>query len=213
MPPVTIAVGEDLERDLAPVAELLARGGVVAYPTDTLYGLAVDPRNPSAVARLFAVKRRAPGSAVPLIAADLNQVERAGVMDQIARRLGQRFWPGPLSLVIPSAPEVDEGIRQGTGTIAIRVPAHPVARTLAQLLGFPIAATSANISGEPPALVATEVAALLGDRIDLIVDSGRTPGGPPSTIVDVAGGEVRLIRAGAVPWERVLEFLKSACDV
>jgi L-threonylcarbamoyladenylate synthase len=187
--------------------EVLAGGGVVAYPTDTLYGLAVDAAQPAAVERLFQVKGRDAGVAIPLIAADLAQAEAAGVLTARERRLAAAFWPGPLSLVVPAQAAIAAGVRAADGTVAIRVPGHEVARALASVLGRAITATSANRSGAPAALDAASAAAALGDRIDLIVDAGASPGGPPSTIVQAGPGTPRLVRAGAIAWDRVLEFL------
>jgi L-threonylcarbamoyladenylate synthase len=193
---------------LAGAAAVVARGGIVGFPTDTLYGLAADPRNPEAVARVFEVKGRAAGEALPLIAADLAQVEKAaGRLPRLARRLAARFWPGPLTLVIDAAPAIAPAVHGGTGTMAIRVPDHPVARGLASAVGFPITSTSANPAGEPAPSRADDVALLLGARLDLLLDGGPTPGGLPSTIVDARSERPRLVRAGAIPFARVLESL------
>lgn len=209
---LTLSVGtpDELERALEPAVGLLLRGGIVAYPTDTLYALAVDPGNGDAVARLIAIKGRPGGSPVPLIAADIKQVEEAGEMTGVGRRLAGRFWPGPLALVIRAAAAIDPAVHQGTGTIAIRVPAHPVARALARSARRAITATSANTSGQAAAVTADEVRVSFKDGLDVILDAGPARGGAPSTIVDVTSDQARLVRAGAVPWERVLEFLESA---
>lgn len=186
----------------------LRRGAVVAFPTDTLYGLAVDPRQPAAVERLFAVKGRPSERAVPLIASDLAQVCRdLGELTGTARRLAERFWPGPLSLVVAAPGSIAPAVHGDLGTVAVRVPAHPVARLLAALLDFPVTATSANRSGAPPATTPDEVEAALGAWIAVLVDAGPAPGGPPSTIVDARGPQPVLLREGAVPWTRVLESL------
>jgi L-threonylcarbamoyladenylate synthase len=197
-----------LDEGIARAVETLRAGGVVAYPTDTLYGLAVDPRSSDAVARLFAVKRREPGHAIPLIAADERQAAQAGAFTPNARRLAQAFWPGPLSIVLSATPAIDRQLLAADGTIAVRVPHSEVARALAVGLGFCITATSANLSGAPATASAVIVRATFADRVDYILDTGDAPGGEPSTIVDVRDEVSRLVRAGAVPWKRVLESLE-----
>jgi L-threonylcarbamoyladenylate synthase len=184
---------------------VLRAGGIAAIPTDTLYGLAADPFNAAAVSRLFTIKDRDHGKAIPLVAADIEQVRnRFGPLPPLAERLATRLWPGPLTLVLHAPPAVANEVTGGSGTVGVRVPAHDVTRALCEAAGAPLTATSANISGRPatadPAVVASE----LGARIDLLVDAGVTAGGPPSTIVDVTGSEVRLIRAGAIAWHAVL---------
>jgi L-threonylcarbamoyladenylate synthase len=202
---ISVEASGDLDRALAPAAAALERGGVVAYPTDTLYGLAVDPRDRGAVARLFSIKARHVGHAVPLIAADAAQIAAVGVMTDMAHQLAKAFWPGPLTIVIRAVPAMERAAIDGeTQTVAVRVPAHPIARTLAHLVGHPITATSANLSGQPAAVDADQVRAAFGDRLDALVDGGAARGGPPSTIVDVTGAAPRLVRPGAIDWERVL---------
>jgi len=186
-------------------AAVLRAGGIAAVPTDTLYGLAADPFNPAAVSRLFTIKDREAGKAIPLVAAGIEQVlARFGLLPPLAERLAGQFWPGPLTLVLRAPPSIANEVTGGGGTVGVRVPAHDVTRALCQAAGAPLTATSANISGRPatadPAVVASE----LGARIDLLVDAGITPGGPPSTIVDVTGNELRLIREGAIAWHAVL---------
>ena len=188
-------------------AAVLRGGGVVAYPTDTLYGLAVDPRNASAVRRLFDIKGRKPAMAIPLIASSVEQAMAAGEFSDAHLRLAHVFWPGPLTVVVPARDAIDRVLLGGGATIAVRVPAHPVATALASELGFCITSTSANRSGQAAASNAQEVAIHL-DTIDLILDGGASPGGPPSTIVELTDAGPQLVRAGAVPWERVLESLE-----
>ena len=180
----------------------------MAYPTDTLYGLAVDPRSAVAVAKLFSVKRRVPGHAIPLIAADEAQAELAGAFTPVARRLVRVFWPGPLSIVVAATDQVCAGVRAADGSVAVRVPDSGVARALAGAFGFCITATSANLTGEPPTASADAVRDTLAGRVDYILDAGDAPGGEPSTIVDARGSTIRLVRAGVVPWKRVLESLE-----
>jgi L-threonylcarbamoyladenylate synthase len=193
---------------LARVADLLRHGRVVAYPTDTLYGLAVDPRNEAAVERLYDVKGRDASSAIPLIADSVEQARMVGVLTPPDLRLAEMFWPGPLTLVVRARPGLARRLMGSGETIAVRVPAHPVARGLATALECCVTATSVNRSGEPPAASASDAAAALGDTLDAIIDGGPTTGGPPSTIVEVRSHDVRLVRAGAIAWERVLESLE-----
>ncbi len=191
---------------LANAAAVLRAGGVVAFPTDTLYGLAVDPGSPTAVAQLYRIKGRQVDQAIPLIASDLEQVEAyAGALPPLARSLAARFWPGPLTILIPAWAGLDAAVHAGRGTVAIRVPAHALARSFAAACGRPVTATSANRSGEPATSLPDEVLRCLGRDLDALIDGGPSPGGPPSTIVDATGTAPRLIRAGAVAWERVLE--------
>ena len=189
-------------------ARLLEGGQLVAFPTDTLYGLAADPRRSGAIERLFRVKGRAADAAIPLIAAAVSQVEAtAGTLTPLARRLARRFWPGPLTLVIDAAPELDPCLLAGGTTIAIRVPAHAVARALPAVLGYPVTATSANRAGADAPVTAAEVVHALGADVALVLDAGPTPGGQPSTIVDARGDEPLLLRDGMVPWDRVVQSL------
>jgi L-threonylcarbamoyladenylate synthase len=193
---------------IALAADMVREGGVVGYPTDTLYGLAVDPRHEGAVQRLFALKGRDAASAIPLIAASLDQARDVAEVSSADQRLAESFWPGPLTLVMPAKPGLAPSLLGKGFTIGVRVPAHLVAVSLAVDLGFAITSTSANRSGQPAATTAEEVATALDDAIDLVLDDGPSPGGAPSTIVEVTHGRARLIRAGAVPWERVLESLE-----
>lgn len=189
-------------------AEMVRDGLVVAYPTDTLYGLAVDPRNPEAVRRLFELKGRPETSALTLIAADVSQVRAIGEMSRQAERLAERWWPGPLTIVIRARPVIAPETLAGGRTVGVRVPDHPVATALARATGFCITATSANRSGATAASSADAVASALPD-VDAILDAGASRGGAPSTIVNASEPDVALIRAGAVPWERVLKSLSS----
>jgi L-threonylcarbamoyladenylate synthase len=194
--------------DVAQAVDVLRRGGVVAYATDTLYGLAVDPRSPAGVQCLVAVKAREAGHAVPLIAADLQQAEAAAEFDSTSLRLARRFWPGPLTLILQARVGVCADVLASDGTVAVRVPDSEAARALAAGLGFCVTSTSANVTGHPPPASPDQVALEIGDRIDLLLDTGAAPGGPPSTIVDARGGVPRLVRAGAVAWDRVLRSLQ-----
>lgn len=194
-------------RVIAEAAAILGRGGIVAYPTDTLYGLAVDPRNEDAVGRLFALKGRDAAAAIALIAADAGQAGHAGRLGPVERRLAAAFWPGPLTIVVPADPSLSAQLAP-RGTLGVRVPDHAVARALAAAFGECITATSANRSGA--AAPSTPDAVVLGfaEGIDLLIDAGPARGGPPSTIVEVVESGLTLHRAGAIAWERVLEFVQ-----
>jgi L-threonylcarbamoyladenylate synthase len=193
--------------DLTAAAAWLAGGGIVAFPTETVYGLAVDPRSGTAVAGLFALKGRAFNLALPLVAASLEAIERAlGPLDARSRRLADGFWPGPLSLIVPAPEAIASDVHGGVGTVAVRVPSHAVARALAQAAGGLVTATSANRHGEPPAVRVEDLGSIADDPRVLVVDGGEAPGGLPSTIVDARPEMPVLVRAGAVSWERVLQL-------
>jgi L-threonylcarbamoyladenylate synthase len=185
-------------------AKAIRAGGIVAIPTDTLYGLAADPFNADAIARLYRLKGREAERALPLIAADLDQIAATlGMLPILARLLAIRFWPGPLTLLMPAPERLPRQVSGGTGRVGVRVPGHAVARALCAASGTPLTATSANKTGEPPTNQPDEVAATLGHGIDVLLDAGVTPGGPPSTIVDATDAVPRVIRQGAIPWEQI----------
>ena len=188
-------------------AERLRGGLIVAYPTDTLYALAVDPRNAAAVQWLYALKGRPETSALTLIAADLPQARRAAHLTASAEVLAREWWPGPLTIVVDAEPTLTPAALAGGKTVGIRVPDHAVAVALARAADFCITATSANRSGATAPASPDEVLAAV-PGVDAILDAGPAPGGAPSTIVGVLDRDVTLIRAGAVPWERVLTSLK-----
>jgi L-threonylcarbamoyladenylate synthase len=199
------------QRDaLDEAATWIRNGGIVAIPTDTLYGLAADPFSAGAVARVFAVKGRSADRALPLVAADAGQVSaHLGRLSEAAGRLASRFWPGPLTLLVKAPRTLARDVSGGTGKVGVRVPANDVARRIAAVVGRPITATSANASGAAATGDPSEVERTLGDRIDLLIDAGPTPGGPPSTIVDADGEAPVLIRAGALAWDEIQAWLTS----
>lgn len=187
-------------------AGLLRGGELIAFPTDTFYGIGADPWNEEALRRITRIKRRPEASPILVLAAGPEQVCLvAASIPSSLERLAGAFWPGPLTLVVPARAELSRILTGGTGTIGIRVPASRIARGLATALARPITGTSANRSGEPAAATAEEVRALLEADLRLLIDGGPAPGLVPSTVVDLSCGRPRLIRAGAVPFERVLE--------
>lgn len=189
-------------------AKWIVLGEVVALPTDTLYGLAVDPFNADAVARLFVAKGRPDHRAIPLIAADRAQIERhIGPLTPLASRIADKFWPGALTMLLPAPRAMTPAVSAGTGRVGVRVPDDRCARAICAAAGRPVTATSANVSGEPATANPSEVERALGGRIMFLFDAGPTRGGAPSTIVDVTGTEPALVRAGAIAWEEIQRWL------
>jgi L-threonylcarbamoyladenylate synthase len=204
----TVSVREPDPSTIAEVAAIVRGGGVVAFPTDTLYGLAVDPRTDEAVERLFDVKGREAGVAVPLIAADIDQAREAGRFGDIELRLARAFWPGPLTIVVAASASVSRRVLGRGNTVGIRVPAHEVATALCRSAAACLTATSANPSGKPAPASAGDIDPALIARLDAVLDAGPGRGGPPSTIVAIVSGRPQLVRAGAIAWDRVLESLE-----
>ena len=196
------------EIDLA--LRLLQDGGVVAIPTDTLYGLAADALNPVAIEKVFAIKERPEGLALPVLLADPEQLHQvADVVPDQLRAVAEAFWPGAMTLIIKRKRSLPPRLTAGNPTVAVRVPDHPVPRELVRGLGRPITGTSANISGAADPKTLGELRKQVGDRVDLLVASGPVPAGSASTIVDLSGDGPRLIREGAVPFEKIAALLNS----
>lgn len=187
---------------LAQARVVLDEHGVVAVPTETYYGLAVSAFDRVACARVFEIKARASSKALPCIVSGIEQLGRvASEISPLASELAARFWPGPLTLIVPARASV--AAASDDGTVAVRVSSLPLARELAAIAG-PVTATSANVSGAPPATTADEVIAQFGDAVDLVLDGGVTPGGPASTIVDVTQATPKLVREGAIAFRDIL---------
>ena len=187
---------------IAAAVRVLGAGGIVAYPTETFYALGVSAFDERACRSVFELKGRVASKALPLIVSSWAQAaEVVEAPGELARRLASRFWPGPLTLVMPARPGV--AAASESGTIAVRASRNPLARALATA-GGPVTSTSANPSGAPEPVSAESVVARLGYGIDVILDAGETPGGLPSTIVDVTGPTVELVRGGQVPFREVL---------
>lgn len=199
----------DLERRVKAAAEVLRRGGIVVYPTETLYGLGALADDGPALERLARAKLRPEGKPLPLIAADRAQVERVAVLEGAAARVADRLWPGPLTLVLPARAGVHPAITAGGGTVGIRIAGSPVARALAAGAGGPLVSTSANPSGGRPPTRVEELDPALVAAVDHVLDGGPAPGGAPSTVVVVDAGGVRVVRAGAVPLEAILRAASS----
>ena len=178
-------------------ARVLQTGGLVAFPTDTVYGVGAPVFAADSVLRLYEVKGRSSEKAIAVLVAKAADLERvAARLTPSARKLAQRFWPGPLTLVVPKHPALPEAV-SALPTVGIRQPDHPVAQRLLTLAG-PLAVTSANLSGQPSPVSAQQVMAQLGGRIDVVLDGGQTPGGVASTVVDCTAERPVIVRAGPI---------------
>jgi L-threonylcarbamoyladenylate synthase len=189
----------DLNAKIKKGTSILLDGGVIAYPTDTVYGLGVCSENVQAVKRIYEIKNRPMDNPLPLLLPDVSWIERiTGPVPDIALPLIDSFLPGALTLVVKKAGSVPDIISGGKENIAFRIPNHPVPVALMYGTGSPLIGTSANVSGKPSALTAEEVDNQLGHKIDYILDGGKCPGGKESSIVDVTGDIPVLLREGAI---------------
>ena len=183
---------------LAAAAAALREGGVVAFPTETFYGLGAAARLAAAVRRVFALKGRPEAKPVLLLVDGVAMAESVAEVTGEARALMARHWPGALTLVLRARPGVPGEVTAGTGTVGVRLSPHPVARGLVAALGEPVTAPSANPGGREPPTSAAAVLAYFGEALDLVLDGGATPGGEPSTVLDLTVTPPRLLRQGAV---------------
>lgn len=203
-------LAEPLKQQIKEGVEILKRGGIIAFPTDTVYCLGAPIFNENAVRRVFEVKLRPYNMALPVIMADIAQIQDVGIsLPEVASRLAQKFWPGALTIVIHKSKKVSDIVTANKNTIAVRVPNHPIPIALINGLGFPLIGTSANVHGKPSPVTAAEVRAQLGDKVDLIIDGGRCPGGEASTIVDMTGDNPVILREGPIPFREI----KRVCKV
>jgi L-threonylcarbamoyladenylate synthase len=188
---------------------LILSGKAVAIPTDTLYGLAADPYNLAAVNEISRIKRRTVERALPLL---VDSVDRAAEIAQnppkLFFELAKKYWPGPLTLVVAAAPGLPLKITGNTGKIGLRWPKAPFAEALIAACGRPLTGTSANLTEKPPCTTAADVLLQIGDAVPLIIDGGPTPAHVPSTVIELTGGQFRLIRAGAIPESELKDLLK-----
>jgi L-threonylcarbamoyladenylate synthase len=201
---------EDRRVNIERAADILKSGKLVAFPTDTVYGVAAVLDQPGAVASLYVAKDRPPDKAIPVLLADIDDLFVV-VTDasDLVRRLINRFWPGGLTLVLPKSNVVPSELSP-TATVAVRMPDLALAREIISAVGRPLAVTSANRSGQPSPRTAAEVMAQLSGRIAAVLDGGTCPGGVPSTILDCTTDPPRLLRAGAIPLEELLRHTAVA---
>ncbi len=198
------------EEQIQQALRVLQDGGVVAVPTDTLYGLAADAFSPTAIERVFDIKERPEGLALPVLLSGAKQLRQ--VADDVPGQLeavAEAFWPGAMTLIVKRNESLPPRLTAGNPTVAVRVPDHPVPRELARRLGRPITGTSANISGAADPRSLAELRAQVGDRVDFLVTTGTAPVGTASTIVDLSCDAPRLIREGAIPFRRIESVLSS----
>ncbi len=189
----------DIQAQIEKGVTILRGGGIVAYPTDTVYGLGASAVLPQAVERVYTIKERPRTMPFPLLVANVEQIiSLAEAVSPLAWRLIEKFLPGALTLVLSKSSTAPGAVTGAGGTIAVRIPAHPVPLALIEGLGAPLVGTSANISGQPSPLTADGVRSQLADRVDLIIDGGRCPGGRESTVVDVTGETPVILREGAI---------------
>lgn len=198
----------DIQQQVEQGVSILKQGGIVAFPTDTIYGLGACANLTQAVERVYRVKERPQNMALPLLLAHTSQIsEVADYVPPIAWLLAGNFLPGALTLVLFKSSSISDIITAGGITVAVRIPDHPVPVALVEGLGAPVVGTSANLSGKPGSLTAEEVYYQFDDKIDLVIDGGRCRGGKESTIVDVTGKKPIILREGAIP----IEKLKKVC--
>lgn len=191
-------------------AERLATGGVVAFPTDTVYGVAASLGRGEALRRVFAVKGRPPDRPLPVLLASVDALARVALdLDSRVALLLERYWPGPLTVVVPAREGMPDEVIGPGGTVGTRVPNHPIAIRLLEQAGGALAVTSANRSGSAPACTAPDVADALGDKLDLLIDGGPTPGGVPSTVVAFVDDQLVVLREGAIAGDELIAAWRS----
>ena len=195
---------------IAEAARIMKRGGVIAYPTETLYGLGADGKNEQAVEKVFLIKGRDFKSPISLIIGDRKDL--IGLVDEItdtAHWLMEKFWPGGLTLVFRASSSIPSRLTGSTGKIGIRISSHPIATILTKTLSHPITATSANLSGEGECSSAGEVIQCLGNRIDAVIDGGPTPGSKGTTILDVTVHPPVILREGIIPISLIQDTIRT----
>ena len=197
-----------LNNDIHQAASILRDGGLIAFPTETYYGLAVDPFNEKSLNRLFSIKKRSAVKPVLVLIPSREDIFRVtDVVPDAADQLMDKFWPGPLTMVFSARKELSLMLTGSTGTVGVRISPHPVAQALLQAYGEPLTATSANRSGGSPAITANEVKQIFGDEIDMVLEGGRTPGKKPSTLITFNGNSIECIREGCFPFSEITQAI------
>ncbi|MBN2516790.1 MAG: threonylcarbamoyl-AMP synthase [Deltaproteobacteria bacterium] len=195
---------------IAEVGSILKKGGVIAFPTETFYGLGTDGDNEEAIEKIYTIKGRSFDKPIPIIIGQRRYINKyANSIPKAGKKLMDRFWPGGLTLLLPVSPHIPRKLTAGSGKIGIRLSSNMIATGLANTLSGALTATSANISGEKECSTVYEVVGSLGDTIDLYIDGGRTPGGKGSTIVDVTVDPPVIIRKGVIPSKLIIDTLRQ----
>jgi L-threonylcarbamoyladenylate synthase len=204
-----VELPEDIRQQIEKGIEIIRQGGVIAFPTDTVYGLGAGVYKESGIQRIFDIKHRPSEMALPILLADASQIhEVAKELPPYAWRLIKEFLPGGLTLVVFRTKVVKDLITGGGDTVAIRIPDHPVPRALIKGSGMPVIGTSANVSGKPPVLTAQEVRNEIGESVDLIIDGVPVPSGKESTVVDVTGDVPVILRIGAISRDEIAKVVE-----
>jgi len=202
---------EPLESDIAKAIEFLERGEVVAYPTETIYGLGVDVLNRKAIKKIYDLKARDYGLPISILVADLAMLrEYVQEVPEQAIALMRRFWPGALTILFPANNKIPKGLVTNTGRVGMRISSHPIAAAMVKMLGKPITTTSANLSGFPPSLSVKHIQKYFGDKIPCMIDGGECEPTRGSTVVDVGEETMRIVRAGAIPAEDVIRCFQGS---
>jgi len=199
---VSLALPED--KPLVLAAEVIQAGGIIVYPTETLYGIGANAWDGSAIAKVRALKHRTDQKPILVIAGSQDQLR--SLTDEItplAQRFIDAFWPGPLTLVFRASKSVPDILSRGTGTIGVRIPSSPVCLRLLELAGCPLTSSSANLSGMPPLCNVADIRRAIPKGVDLFLDGGQLPPSKPSTVLDVTGSVARLLREGTISEERL----------
>ena len=203
-----------IEAGLVEAAEVIANGGIVAFPTDTVYGVATDPWDEAAIRRLAELKARDPSKPIALLLSDASVLPRVcEQLTEVAKRLAREFLPGPLTMVVQASADLPHALSGGRGTVGVRVPNHDDACRFIHECGGILATTSANFSGRPPATSAAEVLAALGDGVDFVLDGGPTGVAEPSTVVDTTVVPPRILREGALASDVVTPHLRGSAPM
>lgn len=189
-------------------SKVVRNGGLVIYPTDTVYGLGCDPFNVRAVERVFQVKGERKEKPLPILASDLEYIEKIAYINESARKIANKHWPGPLTLVVPKKPVLPNIVTCGLTSVGVRIPNHKVAIQLISLCDGLLVGTSANKTGEKPPKTA-QATIQLGEQVDIILDGGPTPLGQESSIVDLTSEKPKILREGPIKHEEVLTTLRD----
>lgn len=205
-------VDSDDSSHLSLIKKTLAEGGLIAYPTDTFYGLGADPFNAEAVAKIFEIKNRSAGKPVLVLVSSIGQLKfLTDKITSLAQTAMDAFWPGPLTLLFESLPGLPAVLTGGTGKIGVRFPAHAFAQKLLEGIGQPLTASSANLSGRDNLSNARDVEHSIGSQLDLILDGGKTKGQQVSTVLDTTVSPPLMVREGAVPRAKIESVLNCVC--